>query len=172
MAEVAWGNAGAAGWIAPNSRMMRFTMPRAGLPVKRLVSAVWLAPSPLSAARCRLLVVASGQSRGPSHLHTDCAQEHGRGQHLWHRQRHPPQSLADSQPAQSVATMPTCQSALVNSSLRNIPRCPPASTPWGIIMSVPCISSQRASATVVAEESTLAPQLFTRANSFAVGNPK
>ena len=61
---------------------------------------------------------------------------------------------------------------LASSSPRNVPRCPPASMPWAMIMSAPCFSSQRASATVVAEESTLAPQLFTRASKSAAGNPK
>ena len=37
-------------------------MPRAGLPLNTLVSAVWRDASFLSAARCTALVVASGQS--------------------------------------------------------------------------------------------------------------
>lgn len=56
------GNCGAIGFIGPHSRIKRFTMPRAGLPEKRFVSAVIRAPSLFSAARWTALVVASGQS--------------------------------------------------------------------------------------------------------------
>ncbi len=63
MAEVASGKAGAAPLIGPSSLMIRFTIARAGRPVKRLVSAVWRAASLFNAARCTTLVVASGQSR-------------------------------------------------------------------------------------------------------------
>jgi len=40
MADVAKGKAGTAALMGPSSLMMRFTMPRAGRPVNRLVSAV------------------------------------------------------------------------------------------------------------------------------------
>ena len=63
MAAVASGNAGALGLSAPSSRITRFTMPRAGRPVNRLVSAVWRAASLCSAARWMALVVASAHSR-------------------------------------------------------------------------------------------------------------
>ena len=63
MALAAKGKAGAIELIGPNSFMRRLTIPRAGRPLKRLVSAVWRAASLFSAARCTGLVVASGQSR-------------------------------------------------------------------------------------------------------------
>jgi len=63
MRAAANGNAGAAALIGPSSRMTRFTMPRAGRPVKRLVTAVTRAASDFSACRCSGVVVASGHSR-------------------------------------------------------------------------------------------------------------
>ena len=63
MAAVANGKSGAAALIGPSVCISRFTMPRAGLPVNRLVSAVWRAAALLSAARWTALVLASGQSR-------------------------------------------------------------------------------------------------------------
>jgi hypothetical protein len=63
MAEVASGNAGGALLTGPSSRITRLTMPRAGRPVNRLVSAVWRAASDFSAARCTAVIVASGHSR-------------------------------------------------------------------------------------------------------------
>src|SRR6185436_13425264 len=63
IAEVASGNAGASALIGPSSRITLLTMPRAGRPVKRLVSVVLRAASLFNAARCTALVVASGQSR-------------------------------------------------------------------------------------------------------------
>ena len=62
MAPFASGNFGASALIGPNSRMMRFMMPRAGRPVNRLVGALWCAASLLSAARWMALVVASEHS--------------------------------------------------------------------------------------------------------------
>ena len=62
MAAVASGKAGATGLSGPSSRITRLTMPLAGRPVKRRVSAVWRAASLCSAARCTALVVASGQA--------------------------------------------------------------------------------------------------------------
>src|SRR3970282_2486849 len=64
MAAVAKGKAGGAALIGPSSLMMRFTIPRAGRPVKRFVSAVWRGASLFSAARCTALVVGSGGRRG------------------------------------------------------------------------------------------------------------
>ncbi len=49
--------------IGPSSRIARLTMPRAGRPVKILVSAVWRAASLFSALRCTALIVVSGHSR-------------------------------------------------------------------------------------------------------------
>ncbi len=49
--DAAIGNSGACGFIGPSSRIRRFTMPRAGLPVKTFVSAVTRAESLFSAAR-------------------------------------------------------------------------------------------------------------------------
>src|SRR5262252_3973598 len=51
IAEVARGNAGAAALIGPSSFMIRFTILRAGRPVKMLVRAVWRAASLFRAAR-------------------------------------------------------------------------------------------------------------------------
>src|SRR5207248_2625480 len=62
-AAAASGNAGAAALIGPSSLIRRFTIPRAGRPVKTLVIAVYRAASLFNAARCTALVVASGQSR-------------------------------------------------------------------------------------------------------------
>ena len=61
-AAAANGKAGTAALMGPSSRMRRFTMPRAGPPVKRFVTAVARPASLASAARCTALVVASGQS--------------------------------------------------------------------------------------------------------------
>ena len=63
MPAVASGNAGAFGLIGPSSRMTRLTMPRAGLPLKRLVRAVSLACGESRALRWVAEVVASGQQR-------------------------------------------------------------------------------------------------------------
>ena len=63
MADVANGKAGGAALIGPSSRMMRFTMPRAGRPVNRFVSAVMRAASLFNAARWTALVVASVHSK-------------------------------------------------------------------------------------------------------------
>src|SRR5262245_37450473 len=51
IAEVARGNAGAPALIGPSSFMIWFTIPRAGRPVKMLVSAVWRAASLFRATR-------------------------------------------------------------------------------------------------------------------------
>jgi hypothetical protein len=61
---------------------------------------------------------------------------------------------------------------VVRSSVRNIPRCPPASTPCAMIASTPWASSQRASSTVVADDRIFAPQLLTRAMRSGAGRPK
>ena len=63
MALPASGKGGTPSGSGPSSRMMRLTMPRAGRPEKRLVSAVWRAASLFSAARCNGVVSASGQRR-------------------------------------------------------------------------------------------------------------
>ena len=67
------------------------------------------------------------------------------------------------------ANVPIC---VFKSSDKNIPRCPPASSPCAIIASTPCASNQRASSTVVAEDSTLAPHFFTCFSNSGVGRPK
>jgi hypothetical protein len=61
---------------------------------------------------------------------------------------------------------------VVRSSDRNMPRCPPTSTPCAMIASTPRASSQSASATVVAVEITFAPVDRTRASSSGDGRPK
>ena len=63
MAEVASGKAGAAALMGPSSLMMRLTMPRAGRPVIRLVSAVPSSREAFSAVRCGAAIVDSGQNR-------------------------------------------------------------------------------------------------------------
>lgn len=68
IADAAKGNGGAALLMGPSSRMMRFTIPRAGPPEKRFVKAVWPAAELFDveffkAARWTALVVDSGQSR-------------------------------------------------------------------------------------------------------------
>jgi hypothetical protein len=78
MADVASGNGGAAALIGPSSLMRRFTIPRAGPPVKRLVSAVTRAASLFSAAR--LDGTGGGfraQQIGRSDLHARRAERHG-----------------------------------------------------------------------------------------------
>ena len=172
-AEVASGNRGtAASFIGPKLRMNRLTMPRAGRPVNRLVSAVWRAASLCSAARCTALVLASGHSRYAVPTCTPAA----------------PSAIAAATPAASAmppaaitgtrtaattcgssAKVPICR---VRSSERKWPRCPPASSPCAMTASTPCASSQRASSTVVADDSTLAPQPRTRASSSGDGRPK
>jgi hypothetical protein len=62
MADAARGNLGAAALIGPSSLTMRLTIPRAGRPVNRFVTAVRRAASLVRAARCTILVVASGHS--------------------------------------------------------------------------------------------------------------
>ena len=57
------GKAGTWALSGPNSRIARFTMPRAGRPVKIFVTAVWAAAGEARAARCRALVVACGHSK-------------------------------------------------------------------------------------------------------------
>ncbi len=57
------GNAGTSALIGPTSRTIRFTIPRAGLPVNTFVSAVCRAPSLFNAALWTALVLASGHSR-------------------------------------------------------------------------------------------------------------
>lgn len=54
---------------------------------------------------------------------------------------------------------------VLKSRLRNMPRWPPASRPWAMMMSAPCSSSQRASATVVALDITTLPAAFTCSSS-------
>ena len=53
-----------------------------------------------------------------------------------------------------------------------MPRWPPASKPMAMIASQPHSSSQRASATVVADDMILAPVAFTRSSNVASGRPK
>ena len=63
-APPASGKAGASGEIGPSSRITRLTMPRAGRPVKTLVSAVLVAGVARAApARWSGAIVASGQKR-------------------------------------------------------------------------------------------------------------
>jgi hypothetical protein len=69
MAPMAKGKAGIVVPIGPSSLITRFTIARAGRPVKRFVSAVFLAASLFSAEQCTALVVASGQS-GHCHRHS------------------------------------------------------------------------------------------------------
>ena len=63
MAAVAVGKAGALGHSGPSPCITRLTMPRAGRPVNRVVSAVCCAAGLCNAARWMVLVVASGHSR-------------------------------------------------------------------------------------------------------------
>ncbi len=85
----------------------------------------------------------------------------------------PPVAITGTRTASATCgtrvNVPTCDSTAV---ARNMPRCPPASAPWAITASQPRASSQRASSTVVAEETTLAPAARTRASSAASGRPK
>ena len=56
--------------------------------------------------------------------------------------------------------------------VRNMPRWPPASRPCAMMASAPCASSQRASSTVVADDSTLAPQPSRARAARRDGRPK
>ena len=61
---------------------------------------------------------------------------------------------------------------VLKSSVKNMPRCPPASSPCATTASAPCACSHRASCTVVADDNTRLPQPFTRANKSGAGRPK
>ena len=54
---------------------------------------------------------------------------------------------------------------VLKSPVRNIPRCPPASSPCAMMASTPCASSQRASSTVSSRRMTLYTHPFTRATN-------
>ena len=140
-------------------------MPRAGRPVKRLVSAVWRAPSlckrgAMHGAGRRL----GAQQVGGADLHAGGAERQGRGDAArvgdaaGGDDRHPHRAARPAAPA------PTCRAGSSTSSDRKMPRWPPASSPCAMMASTPCASSQRASSTVVAEDRTFAPQRFTRAS--------
>ena len=68
-AAAASGNCGACAFIGPSSRIRRLTIPRAGRPVKRLVSAVTRADSRFSAARWIALTSLSGAPEDTPEAH-------------------------------------------------------------------------------------------------------
>ena len=147
-------------------------MPRAGRPVIRLVSAVPSSRADLSAARCGAEIFASGHHRYAVPICTPAA----------------PSAKAAAMPRASV-TAPaamtgtltastTCGTSanvpawVAMSSLKKMPRWPPASLPCAITTSTPRASSQRASAAVVAELITRKCPALSRCKSPASGNPK
>ena len=155
IADTASGNAGA-GPIGPISRMMRLTIPRAGRPVKRLVSAVRAAASLASAARwtARRRGLGAQQERGARPARR-------RRPTRVRRQRPaasamPPAAMTGTFTAFTICgTSANVESCVDRSSVRKMPRWPPASTPLRDDASTPCDSRNRASSTVVAETEDL-----------------
>ena len=85
----------------------------------------------------------------------------------------PPAAITGTRTARTIcgtrANVPVC---VLRSPERKIPRCPPASRPWAMIASTPRASSQRASSTVVADDTIFAPDARTRASRSSAGSPK
>ena len=85
----------------------------------------------------------------------------------------PPAAMPEPSRRQTIwgtsATVPSCGAM---SSSRKLPRCPPASRPIAITASTPRVSSQRASATVVAEDNIFAFDFLTRSSNVVEGKPK
>ena len=147
-------------------------MPRAQSPLKRLVNAVFSARGLCKAAQWAALVVASSASRKALPTCTASAPSCIAARTLA-ASLMPPAATTGSDTARRMfgrrANSPLCA---FGSSLRNQPRCPPASSPCAMMPSAPCASSQRASATLVALDSTIAPVTLTASSSGAGGRPK
>ena len=165
-AAAASGKAGAGALIGPSSRMRRFTMPRAGRPVKTLVTAVCARGLALQRGAVHRAGRGLGAEQvGGADLHAGRAERHRRRDAARvgdaargdHRHLH--------RVARSAAPARACRPACDRSSDRNMPRWPPASMPCAMIASTPRASSQRASSTVVADDRIFAPQPRTRASS-------
>ena len=137
--------------------MTRLTIPRAGRPVKTLVSGGVAGVLAVSAAGDGAGGRLGAEQVGRPDLHAGRAQRQGCRDAL--ASAMPPAAMTGTFTACTIcgtsASVPTW---VVRSSDRNMPRWPPASSPWAMIASTPRASSQRASSTVVAEESTFAPQ--------------
>ncbi len=151
-------------------------MPRAGRPLNRLVSAVWLATSLCSAARCTALVVASSHSRKAVPSCTALAPRRSASS-TPAASAMPPAAITGTRTASrrdvSNERMRSCDARSNDAPAdRNTPRWPPASRPWAMIASTPCAASHCASATVVADDHTCAPERRTRSSSGAGGSPK
>ena len=88
----------------------------------------------------------------------------------------PPAAITGSFTASTIcgtsAKVPACVAMSSVSSVRNMPRWPPASLPCAMTASTPRASSQRASAAVVAELRTRAPAALTRLTRPGSGRPE
>lgn len=152
--------------------MSALTRPRAGRPVNTLVIRVALSLAAASARRWKSGVAASGLRRNAVPTCTAAAPSASAAR-MPRASAMPPAAIT----GRSIAST-TCGSSANSpgwpptSSSRNMPRWPPASTPCAMTASTPRAASQRASATVVAVDSTTAPVLLTRSSRRASGRPK
>ncbi len=150
------------------ARLMR---PRAGRPLNTLVSTVLSSRAARKAARCGGKVFASGQGRNAVPICTPAAPS-ANAATIPRAFPIPPVAITGTFTASTTcgksANRPTW---VAISSVKNIPRCPPASSPCAITASQPFASRKRASATVVAEHSSLQPAAFTPATNVASGRP-
>ena len=166
------GNAGASGDIGPISRTIRFARPRAGRPVNTLVSTVASSRASSRAARCRSDIADSALGRYAVPICTPAAPR-AKAAAIPRPSAMPPAATTGTSTASTTcgtsAMVPGWESTV---SVRNMPRWPPASYPCAITASHPRAASQRASATVVAELSTLQPSAFTRSSRRGSGSPK
>ena len=104
-----------------------------------------------------------------SDLHAGCAGVPSQPQRLWNRQCRQPQSREALPLCTICGTSANVPTWVVRSSDRNMPRCPPASTPCAMMASTPCASSQSASSTVVAEERIFEPHVSYACQQFRGG---
>ena len=153
--------------------MTRLMMPRAGRPVIRLVSAVPSSRAALERGAVRREIFASGQQQvGGADLHARRAERERRRDAARigdaagrdHRHLHRIDDLRHQRERADLRRP--------DSSVRNMPRWPPASTPCAMIASTPRASSQRASATVVAELDHQAAGRLDAPQQRGVGRPK
>src|SRR5215471_9496839 len=121
-APPASGNAGATSLMGPSSRMMRLIKPRAGRPLRTLVSTVLSSRAARNAARCGGNILASGQNRNAVPICTPAAPSINAATSP-RASAMPPEAitgmLTASTTCGSSAKRPTC---VAMSTLRNIPR--------------------------------------------------
>ena len=158
--------------IGPSSRITRLTMPRAGRPVKRLVSAVWRAALALQRRAVQRAGRGLGaQQVGRADLHAGRAERQRRRDAAAHRRcrrRRSPAPARRARPAAAARSVPTCVRRCRRTGTCRGGRRPRA--PCAMIASTPCASSQRASSTVVADAEHLrAPAPCTRVEQLGRG---